>query len=354
MLESSSENTNFDFNEIFPKCKYDFKEAINAHRGINNSLGLNHVCEKFSKLVGGNNSSPFVLPCSDLGRYLYHISLNTDSKKTSCKYFSYKLEEAIKYNNRNCNGVNNCYKYLINAKNEKLKNVLPMCEGSTIDIDNETYTIFNYLDKLYDAIYTIESTRGRSCWQREKDIYRPYISHLNSCKYSNDGTFRNMLLKLNEKYIKVCPNVNKFELFKFISNNIVSQTGVTNNTAVTRQAEISSEAAVTKQAKIERQEDVGIDVQMAGKLLRTSTELGTNSSIRKHFIILPFTILIIVLILYKYTTFGALVQSRVQKLKNVFFKNKNNEYRGIMDSHENIYRDKKNRRSYISYIPEVY
>ncbi|GAW84457.1 variable surface protein [Plasmodium gonderi] len=339
---------NINFDGIFPQCVYDFIVAQDAYVKIGQTLGLSFVCDNFGNAVKKNNkSSDFLFPCTNLGRCLYYINLKRNNDRC-CKYFSYKFKELMKNKYNKCVTIKDCYQKLKNAKkNEKMSDILGICEGHIIEIDDDTYEIFNYLEKLYETVYKVTS-KGYSCWRTEENMYKKYMTHLKSCKYKNDADFRDMLTMLNTRYIEICSSLEKIELFPRTPEAIPSQAQEGNpvNTTATVESEI-----VVKDIK---QAEKTSPLRGTNSHQAVITKVGIISSTDTRFVILPFTISIIVFILYKYTRWGSFIQSRMRKIKNMFIKNENNEYRDIMDSFEKKYDVSKNRRHHISYIPENY
>ncbi|GAW84565.1 variable surface protein [Plasmodium gonderi] len=365
MAQASDVNTKISFGSIFPECSNDYNFAKDMYRDILQRDGLSHVCAHFGKSVTiyQGNWSQYISPCIDLGHYLYHIKHKKDKNniKSYCIYFSYKLKEAVSYNNNNCKSIDECYQKFIAAKRNEKIDVLNICQGYIINIDDNTYKIFQYLDKLYETVYKRNNGKRWICWSQDIRNYAPYMRHLESCSFKHDIYFQEMLNILNDRYIMLCPQLEKIDLFK----NIPSPTISGKEEKIDEQRKIEVEVTTQAEEKIplkatngieetiqvdkKSQGEVGSPIQWTSAQHGTNTEGRITSSLSTGFIILPFIILIIVFILYKYTLWGSLVQRRVQKLKRMFIKNKNNVYRDIMDYFEKTYQDSINRRRHISY-----
>ncbi|GAW84285.1 variable surface protein [Plasmodium gonderi] len=310
-------------------------------------------------------SHNFLLPCIYLGSYFYQIKLNDEKNKdASCKYFSYKLKEIMMSKNNNCTRVKDCYQKLIDAKRHDKIYVLPICKGIIIEITDEMYKIFNRLDVLYEIFYKRYNNIQKNCFQRDREKYDPYMNYLNSCTYMDDEAFLEMLIILNDRLIVVCPVLKKIEIYKPITKLNISrpedeievereiQVEETTEIDETLIVEKTSPGEVRSLVEVQRRVNLENFEEVVSRQRGEISEEVTGLSIDMNFIILPFSILIIVFILYKYTGWGSFIQSRLRKLKNIFIKNEKNKCREVIDYFEKSYQGSKNKWRHISYSPE--
>ncbi|GAW84072.1 variable surface protein [Plasmodium gonderi] len=195
MQGTKNVNVNFDFSGIFPTCMYEFNTAIRP-ADFEKRRKYNNLCKNIGKALANNDPS-FTLTCEDLSLYLEHIKGKGDNeKKRYCKYFFHKLNNELKDQSYSCVGEKKCYDQIISTEQSDNNNLFKICHGEYNDFDEKIYTIFDYLDKLYTELkwFSYDIYKCLS----DSDPFNEYMKFLRD--FHNNITLQSVLDEANEKY----------------------------------------------------------------------------------------------------------------------------------------------------------
>ncbi|CAG9482240.1 unnamed protein product [Plasmodium vivax] len=187
----------FDFKDIFPLCKINFK-AIE----IEDNTTYANVCNNISNAIGDSNLT-FVDTCKKVSLYLKHIK---DGKyanhiKPSCLYFNYMLKDALDKYAFTCNNTEQCYQKMITEYSKDNKNELNICEVHVKDFKNDTFVVLNKLNTLYDNfLYNINYKGDKNICDAAEECLKIYSPFSEICQKGNNKSFCKVLQNFQAQY----------------------------------------------------------------------------------------------------------------------------------------------------------
>ncbi|GAW84226.1 variable surface protein [Plasmodium gonderi] len=174
MGNSISQTKEYNFTDIFPICMETFNND-KSHEKLNSRIKYDGVCNVLIKEIG-NIGYAFKSTCMDLSLYLEHInSENIEKKEACCKYFNYILKNELELLNEYCKGEKNCYQKMININHEKIK-IPNACGKYIIDLNDETFKIFQKLQGIYSYFELVKSNKASDYYDLIAHIYNELIS----------------------------------------------------------------------------------------------------------------------------------------------------------------------------------
>ncbi|GAW84389.1 variable surface protein [Plasmodium gonderi] len=333
MSEVTGLKTEDYFTGMFPNYAQEYRIAIYDYRNHNLSW-VTTACNNFCKDTTGNICKNFLVDCTYLGRFLHYIfKRGRDSyTKERCKYFFLKLKLELVQKGILCEDFKSCFRKLVDylIKQNYLSQD-SFCSEYVYDVDSNVLPIFNNLDKLSKYLYEFGiGTQGRCHRYIRKDC-DGYLRFLINSEYMLKENFYKELDKILRIYKRYCPesDVSLLTYLEIITNEEKrkrklfeeSQRFIVQETLVTDNISDASEVVVKqKMSEIEQDARKGIKERGLSKI---------TSGVFFSFL----AIIIMTLIFYKYTSYGAILQRKVGKLRRNLNK-KNKHHINIMDSSE--------------------
>ncbi|GAW84335.1 variable surface protein [Plasmodium gonderi] len=213
------------------------------------------------------------------------------------------------------------------------------------DLDDKAYGVFDILDTLYNIIYKIN---GRECYNSERVSCDRYIKKLKSCEYKDGVNFKKFLKNIEIQYEQISPkSVVRNEVKHDASHrNSMTETGTETELKKTK---IASSSKTLEPEISQYIGGIKVPKKIQLKLRSENTDTGSVNGISTSTIVLMPVIVTISIILYKliykniifqsyyqYTTYGALLQKSVKKLKRLLNK-KNKEHLNLKNSYKKAY-----------------
>ncbi|GAW84086.1 variable surface protein [Plasmodium gonderi] len=301
------------FKDIFPTCQDNYNistfEALKKNKHLYHTKiepACKNISRKFTPGARGNNT--FHTSCDKLGYYLYKIKgKNEKNRKHYCEFFIYELKREVKNKVYNIPKFVDVYNQLMNAyKDAKLEDIDVCNEYVSLMDDELLYQIFEMFDKLYKNFKYLKNEN------RDKD------KNLNECVKVYDEIIK----KDKKEYNNFVQN----ELEKFKSDFHKYLRKISYNT----EDKLLTSSLMISPEKIRAEKISG---NIASPVTWTST------------IVLFFAILIIIFIVYNYTSFGSYFLRRRRKLRNKWY-TKNKKHYELMnlfeESQKNIIQNKHN------------
>ncbi|GAW83946.1 variable surface protein [Plasmodium gonderi] len=297
-------NQDFNFEEIFPKCRNNFNSfnKYNTWEYINN---YSKLCNDFGQSINLRYGEvAFQDSCIILGAYLESIKdkKNRDSEfniRPYCNYFYYKLKALVKLYEAECDTANDCYTKWMQKRQGVIRITVPtVCNNIDVQkLNNSIFDTMKYLDKLFENLEELKRYINRKDFIQASQVAtsckEKYENLVVISKSMNNQSFINLLNEYNEDYVQ------------FIN-------------------------------KIKEQEGI----QKMAQVATTTNEAGV--------VLLTFSIIIIMFILFKYTRYGIYLQRKPGKLRRMMRK-KYKEYLNLMNSIEKTRNDSIYRKHKISY-----
>ncbi|GAW84470.1 variable surface protein [Plasmodium gonderi] len=318
------ENNDFDFTGIFPNCTDNFLWDIYQNRSRSTQQEFTKLCSTFKNDVTNSDSKihNFVQYCQVLGLYLEHIYNKglTLKPNSCCKLFYYKLKKDIidKFALKCTYANNDCYNKMIQKAGVNISSkILGICKDHFVDIDNNTSALLDYLFEIYKDI-NLFSTEPL---QRTTNNVSPFTKKIDKLEeYSRKNKIR--LNAVLENIIQICVKYNndwkyrepeKHSLY-YISDKWINKLRMKIN---------GTYAEITGNEK-GHTENFQTKALEAETLMSTGTYGETSTGISVGMIFISFSILIIMFILYKYTTYFSFLKPRVRRLRIRLNKNNRN------------------------------
>ncbi|GAW84112.1 variable surface protein [Plasmodium gonderi] len=265
-----------------------------------------------------------------LSVYLDHINNNKATLKPEicCKYFYYKLKKLLlKSNNCNCGETYDCYKEMTQLEKDNIDTkILDICINYSINIDENTFKIFDKLDELvksYNKFYY-----GHKNYSDLK-AFIAHMKYVEGCEFYNSESIK-ILLKnyddLFKTYVNTLPK-NDPKYHYLTKDGYIN--GVLNVVSGTKE-----KLAVTEGQKY------------FASVTETHTDFAAGSGGGICFLF--FVILVIVFILYKYTPYFLFLQPWVRRLRKKLKKNYKNNL-CLMDTCEFEYKNSVDNRYKTAY-----
>ncbi|GAW83965.1 variable surface protein [Plasmodium gonderi] len=380
MNEGANMNINFNFSDIYPKCRDDFKRVYD-YQYFSFKNYFSSACSDFCNNLNIRSIVPFNSECQYLGVYLYNIDKRnkekTDSNfnlSDSCKYFYYKLKELVMRYGGNCHTAKECYDRML-IKNEKKsykEHFSNICKDmySNHYHNNKLIQTLKKLEEQYNLYDQLRSATHPSYWDILK--LKGYIKSLEECDYKNNDSFKDILSNVK----------NNYEVFE---NSLKD----TQHGRTIYYSYLYPEPKITK---VSRPTEVTVAARVIGTQKITEVnetkELWTDAGIGTNVVIFACSMLIILFILYKvknklylynvikkyityyneavisyllhnnknkamtlyfqYTPFGSYLQIREKRLRKQR-KRKNNVYTRLNNSYKRINKELKDKQYEIAY-----
>ncbi|GAW84403.1 variable surface protein [Plasmodium gonderi] len=269
------DDNQINFEDIFPQCMYDYDKHAKCKVNLE-SDDINNTCRHIKKQLGSKDSvANFLQYCRELIHYLDYIErINSPAyKKTSCIFFYYILSLLLKSSNYSVNQIHDAYHKMISETNEdNMKKVSNVCQNDFKNLGNNIYLTLHKLNELYEIVSgtRINCSEQSPCYAKYKELSE-------ICNRSKNISLCRVLKNFENAYMTYLPYVQE--------------------------------------------------------ILNLRISLKNTRIIILTFLIIPFTILIITLFLYKYTPYGSFLLSTVRKIRRIL-KKKNKDHLNIMDSSE--------------------
>ncbi|GAW84192.1 variable surface protein [Plasmodium gonderi] len=245
--------------------------------------------------------------CIPLGFYLNHIEQNKSNKdfnvQANCRYFYYKLRDLVKKCKGNCINNKNCYDVFRDVwkRRTRLINVPDICKEVVKDmciIEEALSDVFYYLDELYRTLNELK--RNRNSCEHYKDKCEEHIGRLRNCDFSGNLSLMKVIEKFEKEYYRECPMPVVPVTIQYPNPDIL----------------INGKKKATSPGVMIDTLTGTVEEATTNALNSTLTGKGTGV------IVLPFIMLTIVFVLYKYTRYGSLLQLGVKALKCMLKKKK--------------------------------
>ncbi|GAW84165.1 variable surface protein [Plasmodium gonderi] len=324
----------FDIKGIFPTCSKDFTWDKEATRRESDAHNFTILCSDFYNQVShGRDTTQFSKLCRVLGLYLNHLERRSNDidVKSCCELFYYKLEKELIPNfELKCNEPNECYKKMIEQKRSTFETKISnICMEYSGNIEQDTSELLNYLFKIYYYIDLFKNPQVSDTGKMR--LFKGEIEHLENydCKSK-----RRLKAEL-EKIIEICQGyINSWTL----SPRIHAAKLLTDSWMKTRRMKIQN---LNDQTFMKNGSDKVINNVIAQTealefqpLMDTMTGGDTHTGISVGIIFITFSILIIIFILYKYTSYFSFIKPSVWKLTRKLNKNKNNNLDFMYSFHD--------------------
>ncbi|GAW83932.1 variable surface protein [Plasmodium gonderi] len=182
---------NFNFKDIFTKCKDEFNNPTPPDREVTTLCNLIR-----SRFFDSNDS--IIAYCQKFYKYLDLIKLKNNSDQYSyCKYFNFILKDILTKFKFPCNGEKQCYQNIIRIEH-KGKKISNTCQDYVDDLDNDTFYILKNLDQLYSDFKALEED-PTNCSSSSK-CYNKYRDLLSICQKGKSRNFCEELREFRQKY----------------------------------------------------------------------------------------------------------------------------------------------------------
>ncbi|GAW84149.1 variable surface protein [Plasmodium gonderi] len=326
--DTELEDNDFDINGIFPTCTDVFDWNIHAIRRQDMANNFTQLCSNFyNNEMPGKHSTAFSQVCRVLGLYLNHIQVNVEvsKKKDWCKLFYYKLKKDIieKYPLEKYPGAKEYYQKMTEIYNRKFETrISNICLKYFVNIDKDTYKTLEYLFEIYNCINVFKSNIKRTTENMRK--FKGFIEKLEGHPYKYKKQLKGELekiLNICDAYIREWAADKDFA--KHASDLLTRKNWIEKRKS--KLEELDKETLIrhgTDDAKnLEIEQPKVMDTP---DLMRHVTDDVTNNGISIGTVFITFSILIIMFILYKYTTYFSFLQPNVRKLKRKLNKNNKN------------------------------
>ncbi|GAW83986.1 variable surface protein [Plasmodium gonderi] len=333
MTIASSVNSQYNFKDMFPKCTEAFNSLTDETKLKSGFDKFMQPCIKFTTSVIKDRATvnKILFDCISLYIYLQHIEQNEKeevNKIASCNYLYYQIKIFTENYRYECASTREFLKRMKDADIRKTidYNICDIRKDDFKEIDEDLHLTLSYLDKVSGVSYHAKNGK-LSC--HLINAFEEYLKLLDKSKSKYNTSFVEVLKFFNDKYkthIGKLPNC--------ASANVELKHSTKSGTDI--------------------QVSVARNKEMTEEII-TAMSAGCTQGMRTGFVLLCFSIIIIIIfILYKYTRCSSFVQPSIMKLKRMFMKNENKDYRDTMDSFEKFYQDSTISRRPISYIPKDY
>ncbi|GAW84462.1 variable surface protein [Plasmodium gonderi] len=354
-----------DFSNILRNCR-NFYNSINwNHYMVSLRNNLSSVCSDFQNIAcpRGCHISNFIKTCQVLGLYLYSIEKKINqsiNEKEACIYFFYKLKNLMNSQNTNCKITSNCYMEMLKKNSRKpnrmdISNICMKFSSVHNDFDNYTYKIIKYMEELYDNFEILKRYNSNKSIHEARNsaslCNTKYQELFSMLKIKKNTSFIDYLNNYKSEYDQIMIEITEYEnkSKKIIPPTIES---------VTQNQEQEQDQIKKKipEYKTEYRNIITLDKVKAvikaplkerGKQ-QTLPITNKSSDISAGMAVFTCTLLVLIFILYKYTTYGTILYPYVKKIKEML-KKKKNEYHNLMDSSYMKYNNIINKKNRITY-----
>ncbi|GAW84416.1 variable surface protein, partial [Plasmodium gonderi] len=239
----------------------------------------------------------------------------------------------------NCINEKNCYHILRTPrKNVTLINVPHICNEVVEEMKNieeDLSHVFYYLDELYG---TLDALNGdTNVCNRYNEQCKEYIARLRNCDFSANSSLMSVIDKFEEEYYKICPKpVVPVSIQEPKQKSLIDQ-----------RTEKPISGAMIQQINKTSTRSQTMQETTTSAIMDTVTGTGTGV------IVVPFIMLAIVFVLFKYSPYGSFLKASVKPLRRMLKKNYINQ-NDLMNSFEETYKNSVDKKYQIVYSSEYY
>ncbi|GAW84004.1 variable surface protein [Plasmodium gonderi] len=349
-----------DFDDVYMKSNENYNWIIRRNWNEPKHHHFTELCS-YAKydICRLSHGSHFTVDCRRLSILLDNMKLllnrNHHNKIYFCIYFGYKMHELLKKYNCTIKSPTVAYDYMMKAYKYRFNTIIPkICKDYFVDLSHETYENFKKLDELYNRFYLFKNS-NHSCSHAEY-CSTEYKKLLRTISSEQNMDFHDLLYEFIYHYEKYMQKLNVCKstpqtlppLPEQDRSRVISTEPMTVNVIRDKISKIEVSGINEMEGTGENMLKMISERKKTLDKARLSPHTGTETTLSSGMIVLFFSVLIILFILYKYTTFGSYFNPRMRKIKRKI-KKRNKENINNMDSYKLAYNNPNDNCYHIEY-----
>ncbi|GAW83908.1 variable surface protein [Plasmodium gonderi] len=194
---------NFDYENIFPQCSDNFTEAT-TESFTAGATKIQSACQLIYFMIEANSKMwiPFINECKILSHYLIYINNNSSNDgKNCCNYFNYRLKQLLRQYNCDIQNTLTSYEQMIKAYTLYNLSKYDICWEHVKNLEDDSFFNISFLEWLYFYLADYkrkENKRSFTCPRNSFD-YKEYLKLLSECETKKNKNFCRIIYKLQDE-----------------------------------------------------------------------------------------------------------------------------------------------------------